>query len=792
MTKVNDLALGMKVLIVDDEIDLPTAEGRAVRTLVDELEKEDATVIKSCSADDGKSVILSDPSIQCILMDWSLDDDDPLTHNKARELLKLIRSRNSHLPVFLMSDSGKAPLINAEVMSLVDELVWVLEDTPAFIAGRVLAAMNRYREQIEPPFTKALMDFAKVSEYSWHTPGHTGGTAFLKSPVGRAFFQYFGENLLRSDLSVSVGELGSLLDHSGPIGESEKFAAQIFGSDRSYTVTNGTSASNRIVFMASVTRGDHVLVDRNCHKSIEQSLIMTGAIPAYMKTSRNYLGLIGPIYPENIGKEAVSQSIRSHDLLVSPETDCEEAPSDSLDKEGLKYKRPEHAVITNSTYDGLCYNVRRVLEILGDSVDRIHFDEAWYGYARFNPLYKERFGMFETSRPDNGPTVFTTTSTHKLLAALSQASFIHVRDGRKAIPHDRFNESFMMHSSTSPQYAIIASNEVSAAMMSGESGEALTRESIDEAIAFRQSMRKIFKEASENGEWFFDVWNADKIKGVDFERVSPKTLAEDPNCWVLHAKDKWHGFNNLEEGYCMLDPIKVSVVTPGIERDGSLREEGEVRIPAMLVTSYLDNRGIVVEKTADFTILFLFSIGITKGKWGTLVNALLRFRDDYNKNTPLKEVLPDKVLLDPDYYQKMGLMDLAEEMFKKVKELNLMGLQEEIYATKLPRQDKTPNQAYQKFVHGHAELLPLKEVANRTIATGIIPYPPGIPMLLSGENMGPSKGPHLKYLCALQKWDKQFRGFGHDIHGVEIKDGKYYIHCLKKQVAIAASRPHLN
>jgi len=781
MTKVNDMALGMKVLIVDDEIELPTAEGRAVRALVDELEKGDATVIKSGSADDGKSVILSDPSIQCILMDWSLEDDDLQTHNKARELLKLIRSRNSHLPVFLMSDSGKAPLIEAEVMKLVDELVWVLEDTPTFIAGRVLAAMNRYRDQIEPPFTKALMDFAKVSEYSWHTPGHTGGTAFLKSPVGRAFFQYFGENLLRSDLSVSVGELGSLLDHSGPIGESEKYAAKIFGADRSYTVTNGTSASNRIVFMASVTRGDHVLVDRNCHKSIEQALIMTGAIPAYMKTSRNHLGLIGPIYPENIGKEAVTQSILSHNLVVEPECNNEETSSsaDALDTASSRHKRPMHAIITNSTYDGLCYNVKRVLEILSDSVDRIHFDEAWYGYARFNPLYKERYGMFEKRRTKNAPTVFTTTSTHKLLAALSQASFIHVRDGKRSIPHDRFNESFMMHSSTSPQYAIIASNEVSAAMMSGESGEALTRESIDEAIAFRQSMRKIFKESQDCGEWFFDVWNADKIKGVDFERVSPKMLAENPECWVLHTKDKWHGFKNLEEGYCMLDPIKVSVVTPGIGMDGSLMEDGETRIPAMLVTSYLDNRGIVVEKTTDFTILFLFSMGITKGKWGTLVNALLRFRDDYNKNTPLKEVLPDKVLLDPDHYEKMGLKDLAEEMFKKVKDLNLMGLQEEIYA-KIPRQDKTPNQAYQRLVHGRAELLALndKKIAHRTVATGIIPYPPGIPMLLSGENIGPADGPHIKYLCALQKWDKEFKGFCHDIHGVENKEGKYHIYCL--------------
>ncbi|MCK9441922.1 MAG: hypothetical protein M0Q13_10945 [Methanothrix sp.] len=779
MTTGNELALGMKVLIVDDEIDSPTAEGRAVRALVDELVKGDATVTKSDSADDGKSVILSDPSIQCILMDWSLDDDDP-QHDKARELLKLIRTRNIHMPVFLMADRGTAPSINAEVMSLVDELVWVLGDTPTFIAGRVMAAMRRYRDQIEPPFTKALMDFAEVCEYSWHTPGHNGGTAFLKSPVGRAFFQYFGENLLRSDLSISVGELGSLLDHTGPIGESEKYAARIFGADRSYTVTNGTSASNRIVFMASVTRGDHVLVDRNCHKSIEQALIMTGAIPAYMKTSRNHLGLIGPIYPEDIGQEAVSQSISAHNLTVEPESNDDAASSGASDRASQGKKRAVHAIITNSTYDGLCYNVKRVLKILGNSVDRIHFDEAWYGYARFNPLYKERYGMFEKKRSPDAPTIFTTTSTHKLLAALSQASFIHVQDGKNLVPHDRFNESFMMHSSTSPQYAIIASNEVSAAMMSGASGETLTRESIDEAIAFRQSMRKIFKDSQDKGEWFFDVWNADKVNGVDFEKVSPEELAENPKCWVLHRNDSWHGFKDLEEGYTMLDPIKVSVVTPGVDINGSLKEDGDSGIPAMLVTSYLDNRGIVVEKTTDFTILFLFSLGITKGKWGTLVNALLRFREDYNKNTPLKEVLPDKVKLDPDHYGKMGLKDLAEDMFKKVKKLNLMGLQEEIYA-KIPKQDKTPNQSYQKLVHGQVELLAVddEKIANRTVATGIIPYPPGIPMLLSGENIGPSDGPHLKYLCALQKWDEKFKGFEHDIHGVENKKGKYYIHCLR-------------
>ncbi|MBN1236273.1 MAG: hypothetical protein JW999_09545 [Methanotrichaceae archaeon] len=790
----------MKTLIVDDEMESPTAEGRAIRALVDELQSCGVAVIKSSSAEDGKSIVLSDPSIQCILMDWSLGDDDPETHDKAKELLRLIRSRNIHLPVFLMADRGNASQMDAEIMSLTDELVWIVEDTPTFIAGRAMAAMRRYVDQIAPPFNKALMDFAQVCEYSWHTPGHAGGKAFLKSPVGRAFFQYFGENLLRSDLSISVGELGSLLDHSGPIGESERYAARIFGADRSYTVTNGTSASNRIILMASVTRGDHILVDRNCHKSLEQALIMTGAIPAYMKTSRNYLGLIGPIYPEHIKYDAISRSISAHGLSIEPDTrpaPTKAASSTVSSKKAQKHKLAVHAVITNSTYDGLCYNVERVLEILGDSVDRIHFDEAWYGYARFNPLYEKRYGMFDDQRSRAGPTVITTTSTHKLLAALSQASFIHVRNGANSIPPERFNESFMMHSSTSPQYAIIASNEVSAAMMSGASGKILTRESIDEAIAFRQSMKKIYRDYQGKKEWFFDVWNADKVdvrkadkvKKMHFENADPVKLATDTSYWVLHPYNSlhpdysWHGFKDLkEDGYVMLDPVKVSVVTPGIDPDEPDGFGKDFGIPATLVTAYLDNRGIVVEKTTDFTILFLFSMGITKGKWGTLVNALLRFKEDYDKDAPLTEVLPDKVKNDPKHYSGMGLKKLAKKMFEKVKHLGLMKIQEELYSA-IPKQDCTPNQSYQQLVHGKAELLPvedeMKRIEGRTVATGIITYPPGIPMLLSGENIGAYDGPHLEYLRALQTWDDTFKGFEHDIHGVQNIDGRYHIYCLK-------------
>ncbi len=756
--------ISMKVLMVDDELTEQSASGRASRALAQELRDREVVVVEATSADDGQAVVLSDPSLQGILLDWTLSDDD-VAHDKAKALLALIRSRNIHLPIFLMAERDDAASLTAEVMREVDELIWMLEDTTFFIAGRILAAVRRYREALAPPLTKALISFAQVYEYSWHTPGHTGGTAFLKSPVGRVFYEYFGENLLRSDLSISVGELGSLLDHSGPIGESEKYCARVYGAHRAYTVTNGSSTSNRVIMMSSVTRGDYALCDRNAHKSTEQALTMTGVIPTYLMPSRNHLGIIGPIYPERLTPEAVMASIEANPLAKD------------------KTQKAVHTIITNSTYDGLTYLVPRVIDLLDQSVDRIHFDEAWYGYARFNPIYKDRFGMYGDPKdyPKGNPTIFTTTSTHKLLAALSQASLISVRDGRKPVEHARFNEAFMMHASTSPQYAIIASNEVSLAMMDGVGGRTLTTESIAEAVAFRKAVHRGRRAALAKGDWLFSTWNADEVtdpatgKKIAFADAPDELLITDPGCWVLHPGEAWHGFKGIEDGYCMLDPIKVSVVTPGVANDGSLEKMG---IPATLVTAYLDQRGIEVEKTTDFTILFLFSIGVTKGKYGTLINALLHFKEDYDANTPLSEVLPAVVAGAPARYAGMGLRDLADEMFAQMKDSNQLKWQAAAFST-LPTPVFTPADTYSKLVHNEVEQIAVDKMASRIVATGVVPYPPGIPMLIPGENVGGEDSPYLGYLRALQAWDRRFPGFGHDTHGVENEDGKYLVYCLK-------------
>lgn len=756
----------VKVLMVYDGIEDNTATARAVRKLKNDLEEQEVKVVVSECTCDALSVVVSDPTVQCVLL--SLDEDCDNGHQRTKELLEVLRGRNADVPVFLMSSRTLASEVPADILNKVNDFIWILEDTSDFIGGRIMAAVERYREFILPPMFKALAEFSKVHEYSWHTPGHTGGTAFLKSPVGRAFFNFFGEPVFRSDLSISVGELGSLLDHSGPIGESEKYTARVFGADRTYHVTNGSSTSNRVILMASVTRNQVALCDRNCHKSVEHAITMSGAIPTYLIPSRNQYGIIGPIHPDKLTKEAVQKSIRDNPLI----------------KEGMD-ATPVHAIITNSTYDGLCYNINRVKELLGQSVDRLHFDEAWYGYARFNPMYQDRYAMSGDPKKynKNDPSIFATQSTHKLLAAFSQASMIHVRDGRNPIDHKRFNEAFMMHASTSPFYPIIASNDISAAMMDGPVGKALTEDSIREAVSFRRTVARLHNEFASKGDWFFNVWQPDYVVDPEskekrpFYEISEEVLATNPSCWILHPDDEWHGFGDIEEGYCLLDPIKVSITTPGVKSAGGLADWG---IPASVLTAYLDNKGIVVEKTTDFTILFLFSLGVTKGKWGTLLNALFEFKDDYDNNTPLDRVLPSLVAAYPERYKNMGLKDLSDEMFKTMADLGTTKAMAEAFAV-LPHPDMSPVEAYENLVKNNIESVKIDDMADRTVATGVVPYPPGIPLLMPGENAGPADGPLLGYLKALQGFDRKFPGFTHDTHGVEIENGDYYVLCIKKK-----------
>ncbi|SNB71337.1 arginine decarboxylase [Arboricoccus pini] len=759
-----------RVLIIDEKLAQPASYGgRAIRALAEELRRQGIGVIEALSYEDGQAAFMADASLDAILIDWTSGDvDNEAVEHAADALLRTIRRRNAYIPIILLADREATETLDVDIMLKADEYVFTLEDTTSFIAGRVLAAIKRYTANLLPPFNKALFAYLETAEYSWAAPGHQGGIAFTKSPAGRVFYDFFGENLFRTDSGIERGSLGSLLDHSGPIGEGEEYAARIFGAHRSYSGLTGTSGSNRAIMGSVIGENRFAICDRNCHKSIEQGLILAGGVPLFLVPTRNHYGIIGPILPDQLDPGRIRERLEAHPL-----------------RGHAKSLRPTYAVLTNSTYDGICYDASRAQDLLDKSTDTIHFDEAWFAYARFHPLYVNRFAMRGSpeDHPANGPTVFATHSTHKLLAALSQASYIHVREGRRRVEHSVFNESYMAQQTTSPLYALLASNEIGAAMMDGPGGRSLTDDVIRESIAFRQALARAHREYAQRGDWFFWPWNAPAILdretggSVPFADADPVILARDPAAWILGKDEAWHGFGDIPDGWAMLDPIKVGIVCPGIDDAGEMLERG---IPAAVLNAYLHHNGIIPSRTTDFMILCLFSMGVTKGKWGTLISVLLDFKQDYDENRRLVECLPNLVAVDRRKYGRLGLKDLADMMFEQMKVSRMEQWQAKAFGT-LPIPVMPPRLAAGLLNEGEAELLPLDQLTDRVAGVGIIPYPPGIPIIMPGESFGPADGPWLSYMRALQDWRIAFPGFGKEVEGSVVKDDVYHVWCLKQR-----------
>jgi len=660
-----------------------------------------------------------------------------------------IRFKNADIPIYLYGETRTSRHIPNDILRELHGFIHMHEDTPEFVARHIIREARLYLDSLAPPFFRALVNYAQDGSYSWHCPGHSGGVAFLKSPVGRMFHQFFGENMLRADVCNSVDELGQLLDHTGPVAASERNAARIFNCDHLFFVTNGTSTSNKIVWHSTVAPDDIVVVDRNCHKSVLHSIIMTGAIPVFLMPTRNHFGIIGPISLDEFKIETIQRKINANPFIKN------------------KKQKPRILTITQSTYDGVLYNVETLKQMLDGQIDTLLFDEAWLPHAAFHEFYKDMHAIGQDRKPCKESMIFSTQSTHKMLAGLSQASQILVQDSEaRKLDRDCFNEAYMMHTSTSPQYAIIASCDVAAAMMEPPGGTALVEESIAEALDFRRAMRKVDEEWG--ADWWFKVW------GPDYLAEEGMAARED---WMLGAGDRWHGFGNLAPGFNMLDPIKATIITPGLDVDGDFADSG---IPAAIVTKYLAENGVVVEKTGLYSFFIMFTIGITKGRWNTMVTELQQFKDDYDKNQPLWRVLPEFVAKYARY-EKIGLRDLCDQIHGIYKANDVARLTTEMYLSNMEPAMK-PSDAFAKMAHGEIDLVSIDELEGRITSVLLTPYPPGIPLLIPGERFNKKIVDYLKFA---RDFNQRFPGFETDIHGLVANgdgDGpRYYVDCVRQE-----------
>tara|TARA_R110001583_G_scaffold86663_1_gene226416 strand:+ start:1156 stop:3396 length:2241 start_codon:yes stop_codon:yes gene_type:complete len=730
------------VFIIDEDFRSENASGFGIRALAGAIEKEGFEVVGVTSFRDLSSFAQQQSRASTFIL--SIDDEELANKEEEtiadlREFVTEIRHKNSEIPIFLYGETRTSRHLPNDILRELHGFIHMYEDTPEFIARSVLREAKDYLDALPPPFFRALTNYAADGSYSWHCPGHSGGVAFLKSPVGQMFHQFFGENMLRADVCNAVEELGQLLDHTGPVAASEHNAARIFNADHLYFVTNGTSTSNKIVWNSTVASGDIVIVDRNCHKSILHSIMMTGAIPVFLMPQRNNFGIIGPIPRDEFLWENIQKKIASHPFASKAKG------------------KPRVLTITQSTYDGVLYNVEEIKEFLDGKIDTLHFDEAWLPHAAFHDFYGDYHAIGADRPRCKESMVFATQSTHKLLAGISQASHILVQDAENnALDRDLFNEAYLMHTSTSPQYAIIASCDVAAAMMEAPGGTALVEESIAEALEFRRAMRKVHEEWGD--KWWFTVWGPDDLSEEGIE---------EREAWMLNPGERWHGFSNLSPGFNMLDPIKATIITPGLDLDGDFSDE--FGIPAAIVTKYLAEHGVIVEKCGLYSFFIMFTIGITKGRWNTLVAALQQFKDEYDKNTPCWKALPDFVAKH-GRYERVGLKDLCAQLHGFYKANDVARLTTEMYTSDMIPAMR-PADAFAKMAHREIERVSIDELEGRVTAMLVTPYPPGIPLLIPGERFNATI---VRYLKLARDLNQRFPGFETDIHGLvkKVSDGE--------------------
>ena len=647
-------------------------------------------------------------------------------------ILALLKRTGFQLPVFIFSP----------------EPTEVPDGATAVISGKAQefleleSAASRYEENLLPPFFDTLSQYVEMGNSTFACPGHQHGAFFKKHPAGRQFYDFFGENVFRADMCNADVKLGDLLIHEGSAKHAQKFAAKVFNADKTYFVLNGTSAANKVVTNALLTRGDLVLFDRNNHKSNHHgALIQAGATPVYLEAARNPFGFIGGIDDHCFDDAYLRNLIRE----AAPEKADEPRPF-------------RLAIIQLGTYDGTIYNARQVIDKIGHLCDYILFDSAWVGYEQFIPMMAETSPLL-LELNENDPGIFVTQSVHKQQAGFSQTSQIHKKDNHirgqaRFCPHKRLNNAFMLHASTSPFYPLFAALDVNAKIHEGESGRRLWAECVELGIEARKAI----------------VANCHMIKpfippvvaGRPWQDHATHTIASERRFFSFEPGANWHGFDGYARDQYFVDPCKLLLTTPGIDAEtGNYTAFG---IPATILAHYLRENGIVPEKCDLNSILFLLTPAESSEKLAQLVAMLGQFEQHIEDDTPLADVLPTIYQKYPVRYRDYTIRQLCQEMHDLYVSCNVKDLQKAMFRRdSFPEVVVNPQDANQEYIRGNVELVRIRDAGGRIAAEGALPYPPGVLCVVPGEVWG---GAVQRYFLALEEGINMLPGFSPELQGV--------------------------
>ena len=647
-------------------------------------------------------------------------------------ILALLKRTGFQLPVFIFSQ----------------EPTDVPDGASAVISGKAQefleleSAASRYEENLLPPFFDTLSQYVEMGNSTFACPGHQHGAFFKKHPAGRQFYDFFGENVFRADMCNADVKLGDLLIHEGSAKHAQKFAAKVFNADKTYFVLNGTSAANKVVTNALLTRGDLVLFDRNNHKSNHHgALIQAGATPVYLEAARNPFGFIGGIDDHCFDDGYLRELIRE----TAPEKADEARPF-------------RLAIIQLGTYDGTIYNARQVIDKIGHLCDYILFDSAWVGYEQFIPMMAETSPLL-LELNENDPGIFVTQSVHKQQAGFSQTSQIHKKDNHirgqaRFCPHKRLNNAFMLHASTSPFYPLFAALDVNAKIHEGESGRRLWAECVELGIEARKVI----------------IANCHMIKpfippvvaGRPWQDHPTHAIASELRFFSFEPGAKWHGFEGYAREQYFVDPCKLLLTTPGI--DAETGEYTDFGIPATILAHYLRENGIVPEKCDLNSILFLLTPAESSEKLAQLVAMLGQFEQHIEDDTPLADVLPTIFQKYPVRYRDYTLRQLCQEMHDLYVSFDVKDLQKAMFRKEsLPEVVLNPQDANRAYIRGDVELVRIRDAAGRIAAEGALPYPPGVLCVVPGEVWG---GAVQRYFLALEEGINLLPGFSPELQGV--------------------------